>query len=353
VASNAPPAPPALAFTGERYTPEVKGAIWHEHWHRYALARPLAAGRRVLDAACGEGYGSYLLAQVAAEVTGIDVSSEAVAHAGARYAAPNLRYVHGSVAALPLADGSVDLVVSFETIEHLLQQAEMLAEFRRVLVPHGVLVISSPNRPVYSGEAEGHNEFHVRELDRAELAALLDPRFPQQRWYCQRVVAHSMLWAEGAAHGSGRAVSVLALDGDAVVVPPEPAPPMYYVVVCGAASAALPPLPDVALFDDGAQSLYRDYQRALLREKQLYWDELDARKIAEERLAEAIGHANALAAERAAGAAMRAELDAARADARRAREVLDETVARNARLDSWRGWLRWPLGRIRRLLRGG
>jgi len=114
--------------------------------------------------------------------------------------------VQGSVTALPLADASVDLVVSFETIEHLAAQAEMLAEFRRVLAPGGALLISSPNRPVYSGELPAENEYHVRELDRGELADLLAPVFPQQRWYGQRVVALSLLWAEGGG-GAARGVS--------------------------------------------------------------------------------------------------------------------------------------------------
>src|SRR4051812_34227853 len=148
--SLATPAPNILNFTGERFAPEVSGAIWYEHWHRYCVAQPLTRGLRVLDAACGEGYGSFLLAQTAKKVVGIDIAPEAVAHARSRYVKSNLRYVEGSCTALPLANGSIDLIVSFETIEHLHEQSEMLAEFRRVLVPNGVLVISSPNPPVYS-----------------------------------------------------------------------------------------------------------------------------------------------------------------------------------------------------------
>src|SRR5262249_41172258 len=156
--SLATPAPNVLNFTGERFAPEVRGAIWYEHWHRYCIAQPLATGLSVLDAACGEGYGSFLLAQTAREVVGIDIAAEAIAHAQSRYAAPNLRYVEGSCTALPLADASVDLVISFETIEHLQQQSEMLAEFRRVLTPGGVLVISSPNPSVYSEKLGARNE---------------------------------------------------------------------------------------------------------------------------------------------------------------------------------------------------
>ena len=284
-----------LAFTGERFAPEVRGAIWYEHWHRYCLAAPLVRGLTVLDAACGEGYGSALLAQTAREVYAVDIAGDAIGHARARYPARNLHFREGSCTALPLPDTSVDRVVSFETIEHLAEQAQMLAEFRRVLVPDGVLILSSPNQPVYSGGAEASNEYHVRELTRFELAELLRPVFPQQAWYGQRVVAHSALWAESPASREG---ALLGLVGDEVRTLAEPAPPMYFVVVCAAEGVTLPALPSISLFDDGEQSLYRDYHRALLREKALYWGELDARKVGEERLAELIVAVNGLARER-------------------------------------------------------
>src|SRR5258708_6669853 len=109
-----------LTFTGERFLPDCSGEIAYEHWHRYAFARRLATGKRVLDAACGEGYGSALLAANAAEVVGVDIDVATLDHASARYAPiERLRFVHGSCAALPLADASIDLVVSFETVEHL------------------------------------------------------------------------------------------------------------------------------------------------------------------------------------------------------------------------------------------
>jgi SAM-dependent methyltransferase len=279
---------PGLAFTGERFLPEVRGAIFYEHWHRYALAAPLVAGKRVLDAACGEGYGTSLLASAAASVLGADVSRDAVAHASERYAAGNVRFVAASVTRLPLADASVDAVVSFETVEHLMEQREMLAEFRRVLAPSGILVISSPNRPVYNQDADAANHFHVRELDRAELAGLLAPGFPQQAWYAQRVLAQSAIWAQGAAAAAAEFVTPEGPRG-------EPAPPMYFLVVAAAEGVALPPLPALSLFDDGASSLWRDYMRALTRERELAWDEIDARGLAEQRLGELVAVRNMLA----------------------------------------------------------
>src|SRR5450432_456548 len=230
VASTPRPAPidllpltAPLPFTGERFTPEIRGAIWYEHWHRYCVALPAARGLRVLDAACGEGYGSWLLAGSAAEVIGVDLDRAAIDHAVQRYEArPNLRYLQASCSALPLAAHSVDLIVSFETIEHLDGQDAMLAEFRRVLAPGGALIISSPNKAIYSEETGYSNEFHVRELTREELNAMLAPSFPQQVWYGQRVLAHSLLWNESAAATPG--AEMVALGDDRVTQLPVPAP---------------------------------------------------------------------------------------------------------------------------------
>src|SRR5436305_312502 len=109
-----------VEFTGERFVPGTEGEIAYEHWHRYFFARRFVAGRRVLDAACGEGYGSALLSEVASDVVGVDIDAATVAHARANYAGRgNLRFVAGTLIALPLPQASVDAVVSFETLEHL------------------------------------------------------------------------------------------------------------------------------------------------------------------------------------------------------------------------------------------
>ncbi len=341
-------ASPSLTFTGERFTPEVRGPIWYEHWHRYAFVAGLVRGKRVLDAACGEGYGSVLIAHTAAQVTGVDLSHEAVAHARERYSRDNLTFTQGSVTSLPLPDGCIDVVVSFETIEHLAAQHEMLAEFRRVLSPSGLLVISSPNRPVYNEAGEVENHFHVAELDRAELKTLLDSGFPQQRWYGQRVVAQSLLWAEGDRREPPQ---FLALPGHEATIAHAPAPPMYFVVVCAAAAVPLPPCPALSMFDDGALALWRDYARALERERQLAWDELDARAIAEHRLTELITAVNALASEKDAGVEKDRRIAALTAvQAALGQEVMAHaaTRAQLAYRETPKGWLRLPFSLLKR-----
>ena len=348
--AHAPSASPALTFTGERFTPEVRGPIWYEHWHRYAFVAANIRGQRVLDAACGEGYGSFMLAHAATQVTGIDISADAVAHARERYPSGNLTFVQGSVTKLPMPDACVDVVVSFETIEHLSPQREMLAEFRRVLTPNGVLVISSPNRPVYNEAGEIENHFHVGELDRAELKALLDPAFPEQAWYGQRVLAQSAMWTEG---DNRQPAQFLSLPDDSMHAMAAPAPPMYFVVVCAAAGVKLPNCAGLSLFDDGALALWRDYGRALVRERRLAWDELDARAIAEVRLAELVTVVNALASEKEAGIAKDRRIAAqAGVEAAYAQEVADHAATREQLVyrESARGWLRLPLSLLKRRL---
>jgi len=238
-----------LEFTGERFVPGIAGEIAHEHWHRYAFARRFIAGKRVLDVACGEGYGSALLAEVAEHVVGVDIDPGAIAHARAKYASRgNVRFEHGSATALPLAERSVDIVVSFETIEHLDndKQPRMLLECARVLKPSGVLVLSAPNRLEYS-DARGYcNPFHLHEHDRGELERLLEREFSAMRWYRQRRYFGSAIWNE-----TGGELLEAWNGGAASLAPAEPPEAMYFIVVAARAVEALPPPgPALSLFSD-------------------------------------------------------------------------------------------------------
>ena len=246
-----------LDFTGERFTPECVREIWYEHWHRYAFAAPLVKGRRVLDAACGEGYGSHLLARDAAEVVGVDISAAAVAHARARYAeAPNLRFEQGDACDLAFDDAHFDVVVSFETLEHLTAHEQLLAGFSRVLGDNGLLLISSPDKRTYSEQAGFRNEFHVRELYRGEFVALLARHFAHVRIYAQKLLFQSVLWT--LDDGPGTAVAATASSAGASIDPGLAYAPMYYIAVCS--RQPLPAsLPVVSLFGDREESVYAHY----------------------------------------------------------------------------------------------
>ncbi|KMO78617.1 MAG: class I SAM-dependent methyltransferase [Mycolicibacterium rufum] len=163
-----------MALTGERTVPGVaEENYWfrrHEVVYRRLLDR--CRDRDVLEAGCGEGYGADLIADVARGVIGLDYDESAVAHVRARYPRVDMR--HGNLAALPLADESVDVVVNFQVIEHLWDQGQFVAECRRVLRPGGLLLMSTPNRITFSpGLDTPVNPFHTRELNAAELTELL------------------------------------------------------------------------------------------------------------------------------------------------------------------------------------
>lgn len=222
-----------MECTGERYLPEFDGDWTLEHLHRYLLACELATGKTVLDIACGDGYGSAMLARHAAQVTGVDIDTPTVERARGKYVADNLRFLQGSATDIPLDDDSVDLVVSFETIEHLTEQDRMLYEIRRVLRPEGFLLISSPDKYEYSDVPGYHNEFHLKELYCQEFEALLQKHFSRHALLGQRVVFGSLIasaetrpflsWSkveeQGRSEGLAHAVYHIAVAGDGPLPP--------------------------------------------------------------------------------------------------------------------------------------
>jgi SAM-dependent methyltransferase len=158
----------------ERFDPATHaGGMTHaEHVARYRLACALAPGRDVLDAACGAGYGTRMLSEAGAKsALGIDIAAEALP--GQVSEKGTLSYAVGDLRELPLDDASVDLVVCFEAIEHVAEQDKVFDEFRRVLRPGGLVVVSSPNPASYPPG----NPHHVHELSPGELRDALAARW--------------------------------------------------------------------------------------------------------------------------------------------------------------------------------
>lgn len=213
--------------------PELKGTIELERLHRYQLARTLTAGRDVLDIACGEGYGSDILAATAKSVVGIDISPDTVAHARTHYKDPRIFFRVGSATDIPIPDACVDMVVSFETIEHLVDHDRMMQELRRVLRPNGLLLISSPKRLEYSNTPGYQSRFHLRELHTEQFVALVDRYFAKTKRYGQKLSAASLIAHDtdigpfklfaGTGHRTGipeaRYNLILASDGDLPQIP--------------------------------------------------------------------------------------------------------------------------------------
>lgn len=259
-----------LKFTGERFLPDASGEIWYEHWHRYHFASQLVAGCEVLDVACGEGYGSALLARHAQHVIGADIATETIKHAQAAYAPMlNLEFRQADCSALPFPDASFDAVVSFETIEHIDAQAKFLDEVQRVLRPDGLFVLSSPNKVEYSDRSGFANPYHVRELDREGLAALLGPRFPYTTWFGQRVSFFSVVWAERRASEGEIFELSQATPADAS---PGHARPLYFIVIaCRNPETLAAAAPRLSVLADRDEWVYRDYAKVFANQK-IQWE---------------------------------------------------------------------------------
>ncbi|MGH2979452.1 MAG: class I SAM-dependent methyltransferase [Solirubrobacterales bacterium] len=171
---------PPLELTGERTLPDVPE---ENYWYRRHLAvyRWIAArcgGLRVVDMACGEGYGAALLAQSAAQVTGVDANPEAHEHARLRYPAPGLGFERGLVEEWD--EGAPwDAIVFLQTIEHVTEPALLLQRFAGLLAPGGVAYVSTPNRLTLAppGAERSDNPWHVREYAPAEYRDLVAPQF--------------------------------------------------------------------------------------------------------------------------------------------------------------------------------
>ncbi len=185
-----------MEFTGERFVPSLTGEIKYEHIHRYALSRKLVQGKCVLDLASGEGYGAAILANVAQSVIGVDIDPETVEYAQKNYSfSQNIKFLIGSCDSVPLPDNSVDVVTSFETLEHHGQHEAMMLEIKRVLKPDGILIISTPDRLNYSDKPNYSNPYHVKELYSHEFEELLIKHFAHVKFYGQKLATGSFVFS--------------------------------------------------------------------------------------------------------------------------------------------------------------
>lgn len=249
----------------ERFVPSLDGQIAHEHYHRYAMAMSYVAGKTVLDIASGEGFGSALLARKAHRVTGVDIDAKAVANARRKYGdIGQIDFIVGDCSALPFEDRAFDVVVSFETIEHIVDHAAFLAQVRRVLVPGGLLIISTPNKPVYSGEMGLANEFHLKELDEAEFRDVLGARFDHIRMFGQRFILPSLIWPIDDGDRAAGSELALSLDRNGVLdstADLDFEKPTYLIAMCSDAPIALGPR--AALHVELADDLWLEHMRII------------------------------------------------------------------------------------------
>jgi SAM-dependent methyltransferase len=171
---------PPLALTGERTLPDVPE---ENYWYRrhlvvYEWIAEQVRAKRVIDMACGEGYGTAVLARVAASATGVDANPDAHEHARLRYTASNVRFARDLVDRYAEA---ADAVVFLQTIEHLQEPGQVLEHFRSLVGPGGCVYVSTPNVLTLApkGAARSGNPWHVHEYRREEFEALCRAHFAE------------------------------------------------------------------------------------------------------------------------------------------------------------------------------
>jgi len=194
---NQPPGVPPLPLTGERTLPDVPE---ENYWYRrhlvvYEWIAARVGGLRVVDMACGEGYGSSVLASAAAGVVGVDANPEAHEHARLRYVRPNLRFERNLVESFA---EPCDAVVFLQTIEHVQDAGAILEHFKSMLAPGGVAYVSTPNLLTLAppGAEKSDNPWHVHEYRAEEFRRLCEDHFARVElhglFHARKLRAHEL-----------------------------------------------------------------------------------------------------------------------------------------------------------------
>jgi SAM-dependent methyltransferase len=219
----------SLSYTGERVVPGKTPTLqFVEHLLRYRFAARSVVGTKVLDVACGTGFGSSILAEKAGYVVGIDNSFETIQYAYQNYSIPNLSFSVADCRMLPMRSRSFDLAVMFEAIEHISDPEQCLSEIRRILHARGILIISTPNATRPMKAIEEHNPFHLKEFTEGEFLELLRPHFRHvQLLYQHEFSASAIQQIRGPANEPATVVEDSTSTEGA----------KYFIAVCGSLPA--------------------------------------------------------------------------------------------------------------------
>ncbi len=304
----------------------------YEHMHRYAACRDYVAGLEVLDAGCGEGYGTAILGAVAARVTGIDIDAATIHAAQAKYGIKGrVLFREGDSRRTQLPEASFDAVVALETIEHIEDPERLVLEARRLLRPGGLFIVSTPNRDIYN-RYKSPNPFHIKEMDQGEFTSLLERHFAHVDLLGQRMAIVSTMSPVQAPvesnNGSYRGFTASEAPGGAPTLETRTVrldEPEYFLAVCSAEPIAHPAEAS-SIFLSRSDDLWAEHERIFAWASGLHEEDEALRRDLRE-LAEREAAANAALADRDQA------LTAARADVARLQDLAD-TFARQAEIHS-------------------
>lgn len=212
--------------TGERLETFVLNGNSVLHLHRYQISENFIVNKRVLDIASGEGYGTSLLSKKAKFIYGVDIDELTIIKAKKKYKKENLEFLVGNTSSIPLCDNSVDVVISFETIEHHNEHEQMIMEIKRVLTDDGLLIISTPDKLHYSDNRNYTNSFHVKELYKSQFIELIKLFFKKSQLLNQSYLNGNSLLLDNKTQGKMQFYSGHYLQLEKRVVNP-----MYLILI--------------------------------------------------------------------------------------------------------------------------
>ena len=224
--------------SGERYVPWMEeAAIHYEHLHRYAFAKEFVKGKKTLDLACGEGYGSFMLSEEADSLAGIDIDEASIRHASSKYRKKNLRFIKGSITDIPIKEKKIfDVIVCFEAMEHVERHNELMKEVKRLLKVDGIFIVSTPNKYLYTEQANYHNPFHLKELYFDEFKDLLSNNFRHVYLYGQEIYPSSNIFPLHKKTGTSKDFVIEKGDLEFHFRPSERKSARYYIAVASDSS---------------------------------------------------------------------------------------------------------------------
>jgi len=261
---------------------QFRGRISYEHVHRYALCRESVAGKRVLDLACGTGYGSALLAQAGASVTAVDISPEAIRTAKARHG-DAVTFLIADCYDLPFDDGVFDVVVANEMIEHVEDHDALITQAKRVLAKDGLFLVSTPNKPVYN-RYKAPNVFHVSEMDTGEFRRLLLRHFREVHLTGTRMALVSVGYElEGPTNnGNAAAANLYRMSVDESARPSVEGGELWledaeYVLASCSQQPFEPAAPRSSLFYSREDDLWLEHEKIMAWASQLHQEDEELR----------------------------------------------------------------------------
>jgi len=223
-----------LENSGERFLPwtEVDDAHY-EHVHRYFFASKFVKNKKVLDLACGEGYGVEIISKSAKSVIGIEIDKKTTMHAKKKYRAKNIKFITSSITEIPIPGKHLfDVIVCFEAIEHIKEQKKILQEVKRLIKKNGLFIISTPNKKVYRYEEKNSNPFHEKELSISEFRNLLKSFFSNVQIYGQKASTSSNIWPLSLKDKkNSQEIIVEKLKDNYILSKPEKKQPKYFVAL--------------------------------------------------------------------------------------------------------------------------